>query len=243
MRSIGLAALVVVFAACGGGSSGTSGGTTGGGTTGGSTTGGSTTGGTTGGSCPTGETACAGNCCTGSQTCVSNACCDNTQVCGTNCCSANAACVQDNAGNKSCATKCTDSTQCGGTTPCCTPLANTCLGATSCPSVCAANASGRACRCATGSECSNNCCAPLTDTSGNPVGPLVCKPFDGAAYDCCSGLGGVTCSGNGCCAGDSAGNHYCAQSCLNPSQCGNANCVTFQDTSLTSCSGTTFCGP
>jgi hypothetical protein len=70
---------------------------------------------------------------------------------------------------------------------------------------------------------------------------MICKPFDGAAYDCCSVT--AACGTSDCCFGDSAGNFYCTTPCTNGSTCGAASCITFTDFSRTICSGTMGCGP
>jgi hypothetical protein len=222
--------LTLVFSACSSSSpTGTTGGTTAG------TTGGTTTGGTTGSSCPT--ALCGGNCCASTDTCISNSCCSAAQTCGTACCASTAVCFTDGAGNKSCATLCTDSSQCPTATNCCTPFTN---GQSACLAF--GVAQGQACRCTTSAECSSGgACAPLTDTTGAPVGPFVCKPNDGALYDGCNGLG-TTCSGNGCCVQDTNGNYFCTTTCTNASMCGNAKCNTY-DFNKTTCSGPTACGP
>jgi hypothetical protein len=238
------------LAACGGGSS--SSGTTGGGS---STGGGGTTGGgcaqalCNGVCCTTGDEcignaccaqaqACGAACCASGDECIANTCCAQAQSCGTTCCASGAVCVADQAGNHSCATSCTDSSQCPTDSPCCAPLTNG-------GSACLANGvvQGQECRCTTGSECSSGCCAPAVDSSGNPIGPYICKANDGAPYDCCEGSTSCTGGTNNCCAIDSSGNYVCSAPCTNASNCGAAKCDTLTLAAFSSCSGTTFCGP
>jgi hypothetical protein len=65
-------------------------------------------------------------------------------------------------------------------------------------------------------------CAPLTDPSGNPIGPYVCKPNDGHSYD---GCGPAFC--NGCatsgfsCEKAGANNtiYYCGKNCSVNADC------------------------
>jgi hypothetical protein len=137
--------------------------------------------------------------------------------------------------NLTCAKLCTSSNQCSAPNNCCTPLK------TGSQSVCYAPG-GKYCRCATGAECSSGCCAPATDATGNPVGPYVCKPNDGAAYNCCFGVG-TPCSGSAyCCVADASGNQFCATQCVNSSMCGGARCLSY-DFSHSSCGGPSACGP
>jgi hypothetical protein len=96
--------------------------------------------------------------------------------------------------------------------------------------------------CSTGADCTTGCCAPATNAAGDPVGPYVCKPNDGKAYHCCSGIFN-TCD-TGCCVSDARDNYICATKCTGNDQCGAAHCVGFNfGTITTSCSGTTACGP
>ena len=101
------------------------------------------------------------------------------------------------------------------------------------------------CICISGSQCPTGCCAPHVDTAGDPVGPLVCKPLDGNSYNCCTAASGVApcTAATDCCFGDPAGNYYCSAPCAHTSMCGNARCLTFSDTSLTTCPGKMGCGP
>ena len=175
--------------------------------------------------------------CTAGETCLNGSCCQATSTCGSQCCSTGSVCVADTAGNRSCAQSCTSSSQCPTANPCCAVLNNG-------NAACVANGvvAGQQCRCATPAECTSGCCAPMTDTSGNPVGPLVCKPNDGQAYDCCFAPAVLSCAGNYCCVADNAGNQFCSLPCTNGSNCGAAHCNNY-NFSHSSCSGPTACGP
>jgi hypothetical protein len=98
--------------------------------------------------------------------------------------------------------------------------------------------------CTTASDCSGTgCCAPLTNAAGDPLGPYICKPNDGNAYDCCDGLF-TDCSGNYCCVTDSNSNEFCALPCTTSSMCTPGHCDNFDfGTFTTTCSGPTACGP
>jgi len=185
------------------------------------------------GSCCQASSVCGSACCSAGQACIGGQCCSNP--CGSQCCSSGSVCVTDTAGNKSCAQSCTSSSQCPAASPCCAVL-------TGGGAACVANGvvTGQQCRCATTTECASGCCAPMTDASGNPVGPYVCKPNDGQPYNCCFGT--TVCGGNYCCVADSAGNQFCSLPCSSSSNCGAAHCNTY-DFSHTTCSGPTACGP
>lgn len=98
--------------------------------------------------------------------------------------------------------------------------------------------------CATSADCPTGCCAPATNAQGDPVGPYICKPNDGNAYDCCFGVFN-TCGEGTCCVADSKGNKFCARQCLDNSHCGAARCEGFKFSfTSTTCSGQeTACGP
>lgn len=153
--------------------------------------------------------------------------------CPTKCCDAGATCVDDGLGNLACKKTCTTSSQCP-TTQCCELLKDG-------TGVCAAGTGDNLCRCSTGAECSTKACAPNIDTQGNPVGPYVCVPNDGAAYHGCNGALS-TCGGTDCCFIDAKANQFCVAPCLNDSQCGDAACVTYPAKSST-CAGMMGCGP
>ncbi|MHB1843215.1 MAG: hypothetical protein ACYCWW_00090 [Deltaproteobacteria bacterium] len=143
--------------------------------------------------------------------------------------------MTDQAGNQACAVSCTGPSQCAASTPCCAPLP---AGG----SACIGNGvfQGQTCRCSVSNDCSGGCCAPQTDSSGNPIGPYICKANDAAPYDCCTGFGN-DCGSGFCCVADSSGNEFCASQCTNDSQCGAAHCDQF-NFSHTSCGGPTACG-
>ena len=195
-----------------------------------------------GGSCPAGL--CGGVCCASTDPCLNNACCPASDACGTACCGSGSICFTQ-AGATSCATTCTKPSDCPSTNPCCMPLPDG-HGGVAQTGVCSpvpVPANAYQCICQTTGDCSSNCCAPHVDALGAPVGPLVCKPFDGAAYDCCTGLSTATpCAGLLCCFGDSAGNHFCSAQCTDSSTCGAAQCVTYPDTSMSSCGVSMGCG-
>jgi hypothetical protein len=97
-------------------------------------------------------------------------------------------------------------------------------------------ASGQYCRCSLASECPTGCCAPGTDSSGNPVGPYVCSLNDGAPYDCCNGT--QACSGTSCCATDPNGSALCVAPCTNDTTCGATHCDSYTSvTNPSACTG------
>ena len=95
--------------------------------------------------------------------------------------------------------------------------------------------------CTTSAECASACCAPQLNSSGNPVGPYICKPNDGAPYDCCFGVF-TDCGSGYCCFSDSNNNQFCSAPCDGPDQCGAASCETYGNLHTT-CSGDQGCGP
>lgn len=205
-----------------------SGSTTGGGsgTDGGSSSSGGSSGGTSGSSSGSGSGSSSGS--SGSS---SGSTC--SVPCGANCCNANATCIQDAAGNKSCALRCADSAQCPATDPCCDPSFE--------GGACVPAAMSMVCRCSTSSECATGSCSPMVDATQNPIGPYVCTQNDGAPYHGCNGS--LTfCSGNYCCVDDVKGNEFCALPCTNSTMCGTASCKTYSF-SHTSCTGPSACGP
>ncbi len=162
--------------------------------------------------------------------------------CAGQCCDANAICVQDAAGNKSCAVRCTDTMQCPATDPCCDP--------SFAGGACVPMAMATACRCTTSSQCALGACAPLVDSSQNPIGPYVCKANDGKAYDGCGG----NCLGTGHCpnaAGDDCynvgSNAFCGKGCSIDSDCGDPGIVCCKPATcgncINSCKGAGVCGP
>lgn len=153
--------------------------------------------------------------------------------CPLTCCDAGASCVDDGSGNLSCKKDCSTNSACPSVNPCCVLLKN---GA----GVCGGSSSDVLCRCTTGAECSSKACAPNTDADGNPVGPCVCVPNDGAPYHGCAGV--LTSCASGCCFTDKKDNQFCAAECLNDSQCGAASCNAYSNANTT-CGGMLGCGP
>jgi hypothetical protein len=155
-----------------------------------------------------------------------------SQLCGTTCCQSGDVCI-----GGSCVQACTAGSQCPTSAPCCAVQSNGQSG-------CVAATQGEACRCTTSADCTaTGCCAPLTNSAGDPVGPYVCKADDGNAYDCCTGVF-TTCGTNYCCVTDTNGNEFCAAQCTSSSTCGSAHCDPFTfGTFTTTCSGPTACGP
>jgi hypothetical protein len=153
--------------------------------------------------------------------------------CGSGCCTGDAVCVDDGAGNLACAEACLSNTTCPPSRPVCTLLEDG-TGA------CTVDIGGLQ-RCLSASACASGACAPNVDGEGNPVGPYVCAPNDGAAYHGCHGFL-TSCGSSYCCFTDTLGNQFCATSCLNDTQCGAAHCVPY-DNSNTTCSTTLGCGP
>ena len=190
---------------------------------------------------------CGSSCCGGAETCLGSSCCPTASICGSSCCPSNAVCFDDGAGNKKCATTCTASSQCpdsaatccapldsggkcanAGTTWACIPFGGTCNGT-------------QVCRCAVGADCTSGSCAPHVDANTKqPIGPYVCKGNDGGLYNGCNGA--QTCSGNTCCVTDAKANKFCANACINDSQCGGAHCNPYNFSS-SSCAGPKACGP
>lgn len=190
---------------------------------------------------------CGSQCCAAGDTCLGAQCCPTASVCGTQCCSAGATCFDDGAGNKKCATVCTASSQCkDASAPCCGPLdsAGKCSNSGTrwaCIPTTGQCSGARICRCTTGTDCTSGSCAPHVDSiSLQPIGPYVCKANTGGLYEGCNGV--TTCSGNTCCVKDSNANRFCANACINASQCTGAKCNTY-DFSRSSCGGPTACGP
>jgi hypothetical protein len=98
------------------------------------------------------------------------------------------------------------------------------------------------CKCAVSGECPSTACAPHIDANLNPVGPFVCKPNDGQAYDGCHGLG-TSCTGSYCCMKDANMNEFCALPCQNDTMCGAAHCNPYQSASGICITVTQACGP
>jgi hypothetical protein len=120
-----------------------------------------------------------------------------------------------------------------GTGSCCNSGTQTCMGG-SCVSTC--RSSG---------DCSSGCCAPATNSNGDPIGPYVCKPNDAKPYDCCTGLFN-DCDSTHCCVTDPNNNEFCVTQCTQNSQCGAASCIggfDFGDTTTCSSSTGQACGP
>lgn len=129
--------------------------------------------------------------------------------------------------------------------------ASTCSPAQQCGASCCG--SGEACNgvsdaqqcaktCASAADCPGQACAPSV-TAGQPIGPYVCVPNDGAAYHGCMGL--LTSCGDGyCCFADGNANQFCAKPCTgtNLSECGLASCNMYNGDNTT-CQGTLGCGP
>lgn len=159
--------------------------------------------------------------------------CPVSLQCGTACCNPLAVCYDDGAGNMSCAVACSRNSECPGATPVCTLFADGSSGCT--PDL------GGLQRCETAADCSTGACAPNVDTSGNPIGPFICVPNDGAAYHGCHGLL-TTCSAPYCCFTDGNDNQFCATACVNDSQCGAAHCRSLSNANTT-CSATMGCAP
>lgn len=127
---------------------------------------------------------------------------------------------------------CSTSAECPSSTPCCMNA----LSGGICGPV-----GVYECRCTSGSECSSKACAPAVDSSGNPSGPYVCVPNDGAPYHGCSGFL-TSCAPEYCCFTDSNQNQFCSAPCSGDNQCGSATCNTYSNANTT-CTGTLGCGP
>jgi hypothetical protein len=209
------------------------------------------------GTCPSGQTCVSGTCCASAQACgqyccrsaevcAGGSCCSAAQACGSECCTSSEVCATETGtGNMVCAAQCTASSQCSGSTNCCSLLLDN-TGAPLSYGACIGFQNGEQCLCVGTSECNGfdagTACAPLTDTSGNPQTgwPYVCKPNDGTGYDGCNGT--TTCSGKYCCVQDANANRFCALTCTNSSSCDGGSCQNY-DFSHTSCIGPSACGP
>ena len=142
-------------------------------------------------------------------------CPGNAPLCPTTCCSVGSVCVKDGSGNLTCAQTCSAGGQCPSAKSCCTLLSD---GSGACFPLGTFN--GQQCLCApsTPSDCASGCCAPSTDSSGNPIKPYTCKPKDGAGYDCCSS--GMTGCGGGTCCVAYPSEYVCNKPCAVNSDCG-----------------------
>ena len=151
-----------------------------------------------------------------------SSCASGQTACGALCCTSTALCLTDSLGNKSCAQSCETSSDCANAAnPCCTPMGNrgACIAAPTSPK--------QLCMCQKASECNTGCCAPQTDSNGNPLAPFVCKLVDGKPYDCCDTTS-VPCSSGSCCVAiTDNGSSVCEEPCHNDTQCGFSSCVMF----------------
>ena len=113
--------------------------------------------------------------CPFSQICTGGSCCQPEQACGAVCCDAASVCVQDASGNRSCASRCTSTSECPGVpgSRCCMVL-NAPGGSTPLPyGACGTFAAGvNQCRCDTGSDCGSGACTPRVSSDGTPSLPL-----------------------------------------------------------------------
>jgi hypothetical protein len=73
------------------------------------------------------------------------------------------------------------------------------------------------------------------------VGPYVCKPNDGANYNCTTDAG--ACTGGGCKASDPRGSYICIKPCSGSGDCGSGHCVSYTLPSDTTCLNTMGCAP
>jgi hypothetical protein len=177
--------------------------------------------------------------------CINNGVdCPQERQCPLVCCSEIALCIEDPAGNASCAVRCAGPADCAANTPsypCCEPLRNRADGGVLDYGICVSNSVLNSCICTSASDCATGCCSPHIDSLGHPVGPYLCKPNDGAGYHCCNGS--VQCDA-GCCLTDPNGSSICATPCSSDGQCSNAHCVDYASLpSGSSCGGTKACGP
>jgi hypothetical protein len=152
--------------------------------------------------------------------------------CGDDCCESGASCFDDGLGNTACAAACESNSDCPVATPICTLFDDGTSG-------CTVDLGGLQ-RCKVAADCTTEACAPDVDSNGDPVGPYVCVPNDGGDYHGCFGAL-TSCGGGFCCFTDAQQNQFCARPCSGDNECGNAQCVTF-DNSNTTCSETTGCG-
>lgn len=154
--------------------------------------------------------------------------CPTAQTCGSQCCDGAEVCAKDASGNPFCGRACVGGAECPMESSCCDPGPTGGKGGVCMPDI------GQQCLCTKTIDCTSNACAPAVDTSGNPTGPYVCVPNDGAPYTGCHGL--MTCGPPYCCVTDSNGNQFCATQCTADSTCGAGHCDTF-DFSASSCTG------
>jgi hypothetical protein len=161
--------------------------------------------------------------------------CPTGVTCGGQCCGAGLICATFDS-EDTCAQACADNSTCPSSAPCCTALANG-------QGACLANGgAGQECLCTTSSECPSGACAPAVNKNGDPVGPMICKPNDGQAYDGCHGTFTV-CAGSYCCVTDGNSNEFCSLECTpGDTTCGAATCQQYSF-SASSCSGPDACGP
>ncbi len=105
------------------------------------------------------------------------------------------------------------------------------------------------CLCTASSECTGSECAPMTDATGAPLGPYLCKPDDGLPYDGCTT---ISCGSGFDCWTDSNGNEFCAVTCSSSSgcpggtQCHSGTCANYLENCGTvpaRTSGLGYCGP
>jgi hypothetical protein len=161
-----------------------------------------------------------------------------TPLCNGACCASNESCYPNaSTGKMFCAEQCaTDFKQtstCGGSTSCCSPLTvptGSDGGAEwSGKALCLPAAPGGACLCTTTAECSGGACTPA-------LGYYTCQPNDGTVLHGC-GTGCGTCHD---CVTDCNGNSYCAwseQGCSTP--CATPFCVVAKPPGCVSTSSTT----
>jgi hypothetical protein len=76
--------------------------------------------------------------------------------------------------------------------------------------------------------------------NNQPIGPFICKPEDGKAYDC--GLGG-SCPAGFCQSSNSGNGYICMEPCTNNSQCGTTGAVCSPLMSGTCNTATSICWP
>jgi hypothetical protein len=149
--------------------------------------------------------------------------------CGDACCGIGDVCLEPPLATPStCARECVANSWCtDASAPCCALLPD---GSGACT---ADDSPLHVCRCAGDNDCPDGTCAPYYQ-DGEPQGPNVCVPFDGAPYHGCAA--NLPC-GEGYCCLELGSSHFCALECETDADCGTANLRCSVDLLGGGCSG------
>lgn len=211
------------------------------------------------GACPSGQTCTGGACvmptspcspanpagaCATGQTCVAGACCTTDNACGAVCCNAGSVCIADAAGNRSCAQRCTASSQCPASANCCRVLADATTRQPLPYGACGAFVAGQtSCMCASATECGSGAgCTPVVGSDGIPQRPYRCTTDSCTPYGHCTGITG-SCPNGYCNLCDAQGRCYCAAVCTSAAMCGAATCGPFSRSNGSCSASQTACQP